>query len=160
MCKVHVFTKSGLGDAPFRFLGVHENVFDNGDGTTKGGGTCAHCGKGIRWEYLIQSTDGKKSTVGCDCILKIGDDKLAKDIAPEKLRLEREARERRAKANFDKLLPDYQEALVKLAHVPHPNSYFANEGKTMVDYFDYMTNGSTATKVKYMKAAIKRANNL
>ncbi len=80
----HKFTESGLGKAPFRFVGVHENAFKLPDGTSKAGGSCSHCGTGIRWEFHIISADGVRSKVGSDCIHKAGDKGLI-DIAKEEI---------------------------------------------------------------------------
>jgi hypothetical protein len=53
---------------------VSENVWDNGDGTTKGGGVCDYCGTGIRWEFWIKGSvaGAKQFKVGCDCVAKTG----------------------------------------------------------------------------------------
>ena len=67
---MHPFQKSGLGQAPFKCIGVQENVFAMPDGSTKGGGSCDYCGTGIRWEFLIASDDGRSFKVGCDCVEK------------------------------------------------------------------------------------------
>jgi hypothetical protein len=70
----HPFEKSGLGKAPFSCTHVTENVFDNGDGTTKAGGCCDYCGTGIRWEFWIKGSvaGAKQFKVGCDCVAKTG----------------------------------------------------------------------------------------
>ena len=70
----HPFEKSGLGKAPFSCTGVSENVWENGDGTTKGGGVCDYCGTGIRWEFWIKGSvaGAKQFKVGCDCVAKTG----------------------------------------------------------------------------------------
>ena len=70
----HPFEKSGLGKAPFSCTHVTENVFDNGDGTTKGGGCCDYCGTGIRWEFWIKGSvaGARQFKVGCDCVAKTG----------------------------------------------------------------------------------------
>jgi len=67
---MHPFERSGLGIAPFRCVGVTENVFVMADGSTKAGGTCSHCGTGIRFEFHIRSSDDRKFKVGCDCVAK------------------------------------------------------------------------------------------
>lgn len=67
---MHPFEKSGLGIAPFRCVGVQENVFVHADGSTKAGGSCHYCGTGIRWEFLIQGQDDRIFKVGCDCVEK------------------------------------------------------------------------------------------
>jgi hypothetical protein len=69
----HAFQVSGLGLAPFKFVGMNENVIRHGDGSTQPGGSCDFCGTGIRYEFLIESADHKVSKVGCDCIQKTGD---------------------------------------------------------------------------------------
>jgi len=70
----HPFEKAGLGKAPFSCTGVSENVWDNGDGTTKGGGVCDYCGTGIRWEFWIKGSiaGARQFKVGCDCVAKTG----------------------------------------------------------------------------------------
>lgn len=70
----HPFEKANLGKAPFSCTGVTENVFDNGDGTTKAGGCCDYCGTGIRWEFWIKGSiaGAKQFKVGCDCVAKTG----------------------------------------------------------------------------------------
>jgi len=68
MTHVHAFTESGLGKAPFTLVGMRENAFSIGDGNTKAGGSRDHCGTGIRWEFVVRSSDGKTSTVGSSCI--------------------------------------------------------------------------------------------
>ena len=70
----HPFEKSGLGKAPFSCTHVTENVWDNGDGTTKAGGFCDYCGTGIRWEFWIKGSiaGAKQFKVGCDCVAKTG----------------------------------------------------------------------------------------
>lgn len=91
MTTTHKFTLTGLGEAPFRFLGVSENAFRNADGTTRAGGTCDHCGTCIRWEFRIRSADGVKSKVGSDCIMKAGDRGLINAAKAEQNRRKREA---------------------------------------------------------------------
>ena len=70
----HPFEKAKLGTAPFSCTHVTENVWDNGDGTTKGGGVCDYCGMGIRWEFWIKGSikGAKQFKVGCDCVAKTG----------------------------------------------------------------------------------------
>jgi hypothetical protein len=68
----HPFEKSGLGQAPFRCVGVTENVFMLPDGGSKAGGCCDYCFTGIRYEFHIESADEKNFKVGCDCVRKAG----------------------------------------------------------------------------------------
>jgi len=70
---LHLFERAGLGKAPFKFVGMSEKRFPNGDGTFKPGGSCDYCGTGILYEFHLRSADGKTFKVGCDCIEKAGD---------------------------------------------------------------------------------------
>ena len=93
---LHPFEKAGLGVAPFRCIGVRENVYLVGDGSSKAGGSCDYCGTGIRWEYLINSTAGKMFKVGCDCVAKTGS--IVRGFKEERTKLRRAITESRTKA--------------------------------------------------------------
>jgi hypothetical protein len=68
---MHPFEVAGLGKAPFRCVGVSENVYVTAGGAHRqAGGSCDYCGTGIRWEYSIISSDQKRFVVGCDCVEK------------------------------------------------------------------------------------------
>tara|TARA_R110002126_G_scaffold226772_7_gene371470 strand:+ start:156 stop:683 length:528 start_codon:yes stop_codon:yes gene_type:complete len=82
---MHVFTRSKLGSAPFRCVGVFQQVgpIVLSDGTQVGSpgqamGVCAHCGTGIADCYQIKSADGKTFVVGSSCVEKTGDAGLIK----------------------------------------------------------------------------------
>ena len=92
---MHPFQKSGLGIAPFRCVGVSENVYSTGGGHSQPGGTCDYCGTGIRWEFHIESSDGKEFDVGCDCVAKTYREYGGEIANFRKVRLEH-ARQRRA----------------------------------------------------------------
>ena len=79
MTTTHAFTESGLGQAPFRFVGFDEEP----DG-------CRHCGTGIRNRFHIVSADGVHSVVGSTCIEKTGDQGLIDIAKAEKNRRARE----------------------------------------------------------------------
>ncbi len=64
----HRWELAGLGIAPFVYMGMHEEVFRMPDGSSKAGGSCDYCGQGIRYVFRVQSSDGRKFKVGCDCI--------------------------------------------------------------------------------------------
>lgn len=97
---VHPFERAGLGKAPFRFLGVEENVIKHPDGREQAGGCCDYCYTGIRYEFRILSSDGRVSKVGCDCILKLdrADNRLIKQAEAAKLAIERTKRKQREEA--------------------------------------------------------------
>jgi hypothetical protein len=96
LVSVHPFNH--LGVAPFRFVGMTENAFRNPDGTTKAGGSCDHCGTGIRWECHVEDANGRRFKVGNDCIAKVGDHKLIKASHAAKLERQREARAEKREA--------------------------------------------------------------
>jgi len=82
---MHVFTRSKLGAAPFRCIGVHQKLgpIRMADGTEIGYpgqpmGVCAHCGTGIADCYVIRSAEGHEFVVGSSCVEKTGDAGLLK----------------------------------------------------------------------------------
>jgi len=74
MKQVHVFTFSGLGQAPFSLCKPQESgVF-----------FCEHCGTVLKNRFFIKSADGKVSVVGIDCLNKTGDNGLIDAVKAEK----------------------------------------------------------------------------
>lgn len=74
MKQVHVFTLSGLGQAPFSLCKPQESgVF-----------FCEHCGTVLKHRFFIKSADGKVSVVGIDCLNKTGDNGLIDAVKAEK----------------------------------------------------------------------------
>ncbi len=103
--KIHVFELAGLGQAPFKCVGMYAipsaglaeknpdayNAALREMPTGYRCGTCNYCGHPIMNNYLINSADGKKFAVGCECVFKTGDTglttearEIAKKIAREK----------------------------------------------------------------------------
>lgn len=78
--KVHIFEAAGLGQAPFRLVGMTEKVYRAADGTTFACGTCAFCGTGIRYAFEVNGADGSKFVVGSDCITRIDDTVLVNQL--------------------------------------------------------------------------------
>lgn len=145
MCQttIHPFEKAGLGKAPFHYVGMVEQEMKYGERvigsvggieiTTKPGGTCEFCGHYILNIFMVESSDGKRFKVGCDCIKKVGDNNLVKLVSKDvkKMKEQREvARIQEAKA----ALPTAH----KLFGQSHPNAYHASQGKTMVHYLEWM----------------------
>jgi len=140
---IHRFELAGLGKAPFQFTGkVTETVFVACPGATpKSGSSCDYCGTGIRYEFWLRSADQKEFKVGCDCIHKAGDRGLIKQIAAAERKLRdaknqaakarREAKKESRIASAKSNLPSVRGAL---ASRPHPSSYFANQGRSLLDY--------------------------
>ena len=83
---LHPFEAAGLGLAPFRCVGVRENVYSAAPGHRQPGGTCQYCGQGIMYECMIQSKDGKVFKVGIDCVRKCDrDDNRALTVAEREM---------------------------------------------------------------------------
>ena len=120
---VHIFTRSGLGLAPFRCIGVFQDIGPKtlADGSQVGSegqamGSCAHCGTGIADCYQIQSADGKTFSVGSSCVEKTGDAGLIKSYknSPEVRALQaakRKSLDARKSAELKELLEANKEAL-------------------------------------------------
>jgi hypothetical protein len=94
----HPFERAGLGRAPFRCVGYSENVYSACPGHVQPGGTCCYCGQGIRYEAIICSDDGKRFTVGFDCVAKLHRDDNVLASEADRLRHVQQS-ERRAKAS-------------------------------------------------------------
>lgn len=107
--ELHPFERSGLGRAPFKCVGMAEvpspslaaanpaaynaalRMLPRGYGC----GSCAYCGMGLRYNYLIHSADGQTFAVGSECVFKTDDKRLgaeAKRIENAKRREESAAK--------------------------------------------------------------------
>lgn len=158
---IHTFERAGLGLAPFRFTGtVSEKVHCVPGGTPKAGSSCDYCGTGIRYEFWVESSDGKTFKVGCDCIHKTGDSGLIRQISVAERQL-RDAKNKKAKAaklakenarlaNALEILPSVQGTL---ADQPHPRGRM---GETLLDYVRWMiANGFAKSIIGYIEQAAK-----
>lgn len=143
---IHRFEKAGLGKAPFHFTGeVTEKTYCACPGApVQAGSTCDYCGTCIRYEFWVRSADGKEFKTGCDCIHKTGDRGLIQQIsiAERKLRDVKNAKAKERKAA--KLAERIAAAMTKLptvrgtlANQPHPNAYYASQGRTLLDYVQW-----------------------
>jgi hypothetical protein len=108
----HPFTTSGLGRAPFRFIGFatipspslgeqNPTAYSNALAAlprdlANGCGSCAHCGTPIMNICIVQNADGKKWGIGCDCIRKTDDAKLVRASVLARRAHEKELRRLRA----------------------------------------------------------------
>jgi hypothetical protein len=164
---VHPFERAGLGKAPFRYLGCRRLVgplrFAQADGTVlevgaegQPMGTCSFCSQGIAECHSVKSADGKRFTVGCDCIARIhGDERTplrsAAEAASRKLRNAAAKARRDAKATTEQvelaaLLAD-EAARAKLAALPGPKF------GTMLEHAEFMATRAGATgRAKALKA--------
>jgi hypothetical protein len=147
----HRFELAGLGKAPFRFTGMAEKTHQACHGAPiLPGSTCDYCGTCIRYEFWCKSSDDKAFKVGCDCIHKVDDAGLVRQIsaAERQLRDQKNAAAKAKKADKTKARVDA--AVAKLPSVrtilsgqPHPNAYFAGEGRTLLHYVTWcLENGA------------------
>lgn len=70
LAALHLFERAGMGKAPFRVKGYSKTP----------GTTCDYCGTPCVYVALIESADGQKWKVGCDCVHKVGDAGLLQHI--------------------------------------------------------------------------------
>lgn len=146
---IHCFEAAGLGKAPFRYVGiVHQEisygqrVIGSAGGvaiTTKPGGTCDYCGTYIVNMFTIESADGNRFKVGCDCIEKTGDAGLMKKVKSEINAAKRLRRreQRIAQEKADRELCETFD-LNALSHLDHPTPERAACGETMADWARWM----------------------
>lgn len=178
---VHPFEEAGLGLAPFKFIGVFEDrgphrFVDKATGVEmeigapgQPMGSCAYCGQGIALCCTILSADGKRFTVGCDCVAKVArsDNRVSPILTEvERWKKERAAEKREAKrqAAWQRSLEVRAEARAALAadpslgaDRPHPMDFRAAQGATLRDYWTWCLEHGGATSWRATAAAIAAA---
>jgi hypothetical protein len=157
MTAVHPFEQSGNGKAPFRYVGIVHQEIAYGEAvvgsvggclmTTKPGGTCDYCGQYILNMFRVESADGNRFKVGCDCIAKVDETAPVRNVSQMRADIKRMKAERdlariiQARANM--------EHAHSLKSQPHPTAFMASNGKTLHDYAGWLfTNGGTAGKLR------------
>lgn len=162
----HPFNNCGV--APFEFAGYAERLYwpckdISGNINTSvppmAGGTCAHCGACIRNAYIIKDATGKCFDVGCDCLEKLSiEPRIISAALAKKKVIDRLKRKEKAASDLATFEPQYEAVKAVLVTMPHPSEFWARNGRTLADYYDYCLRGCVASgKVKHMKAAIKAA---
>jgi hypothetical protein len=138
---VHVFETAGLGKAPYKFIGVTQVTYHaTHDAPAQPGSMCMFCATGICYQFWLDSSDGKRFFVGSDCIEKSGDTGLMSRIEPflkkheKEMRLEREDRYISEFTKFVAADVDGYWNRAAFKALPHPNNYWASQGKTLGDY--------------------------
>jgi len=164
---VHPFERSGLGVAPFRFLGLTVEVgpIRLPDGITAIGspgqpmGTCDHCGQGIKYVCHIGSADGKRFKVGCDCVRKLArasnckTDPVIRAIADARRKKDREARQAREAKAIAEGRARFEANRAALEAMPHPQEWRAEKGESYADSVDWMMkNAGNAGKLRVLAA--------
>lgn len=104
--KIHLWEAAGLGVAPFRVVGLAEMpslslaehnpaAYQNAMQSLPRGygiGSCRCCAAGLKNNYLIESSDGKKFAVGSECVNKAGDGGLVDKMRYIKRQVDRDKR--------------------------------------------------------------------
>tara|TARA_R110002167_G_scaffold143958_2_gene333718 strand:- start:57003 stop:57533 length:531 start_codon:yes stop_codon:yes gene_type:complete len=144
----HVFETAGLGLAPFRFIGAIEDrgphkVVINGVQCEVGApgqpmGTCAYCGQGIAICCRIESADGKRFTVGSDCVAKTGDKGLKALVRKEATKRTKVREEARVDELRYRLVNDL-ELIASLEARPHPQGFKNRETGEDLSLLDQVT---------------------
>jgi hypothetical protein len=155
----HPFERSGLGRAPFRFVGCYESrgPLNLGDGRTVGApgqpmGTCAHCGMGIAVCCTIQDADGKRFVVGSVCVNKTADAGLIKQTRTAMNTRLAAARQDKAVKRKAWIEANLEAARATLQSQPHPGGY---DGKTAYDWAVWMTKNAGDAGRKKVEAALR-----
>lgn len=106
---VHPFEKSGLGTAPFYCVGMCEIPSPSLAAHNPTAymmamadlprdlsvGSCAYCGMGIKYNFIINGATGRRFVVGSECVNRTGDAGLVKSVKGERSRVAREKRDLR-----------------------------------------------------------------
>ncbi len=153
---MHPFELAGLGQAPFRYVGIQDQNISYGMATgkingieisTKPGGTCAYCGTGIVNLFNIESADGNRFHVGCECVRKTGDTVLIRQVDDDKRKMESARRKEKKEANLSARLEElrtwFRANRHLVAQIPHPNLFRAGEGETYLNYLDWIEENTT-----------------
>ncbi len=165
---IHVFEKANLGKAPFEFIEIISRrgpiKLDNGQQVGAPGqpmGTCDYCGTGIADCYLIESADGKRFEVGCECVMKTGDrglkrviDQATKDMNKKKA----DEKKARTSRKLEELLSD-ESVQSSLLSLPHPSEKMAGSGFTRLDWaifmFEKAGDAGRRSAVKFIESLTK-----
>jgi hypothetical protein len=145
---VHIFQAAGLGVGPFKLHHV------SGEG-----GKCQYCATPILWRFYLNGIDGSTFFVGSDCVMKTGDAGLMKIVDAEVKRRMAEARKVREDAKLASVKESMKDAnvLAKLATLPHPNGYYARNGKTLADYASWIVKYGGKTAMLNLGKTIAKA---
>ena len=157
----HKFELAGLGLAPFRFVGLTDNVITYPDGTSKAGSSCDYCGTGIRSECWILSADGKRSKVGCNCIEKVGDKGLLRAFknSPEFRSAKRAKEQAKATTVFENLRALIADNTEQLRALPHPRQFVDRKtGRplTFLDQVEWLFQNSGRSGRARLLVALKK----
>jgi len=160
--RVHRWERAGRGKAPFRVVGhyvaePYQAVPGDPNCPLLPGAACDVCGQAISGVFRIRSADGREFKVGEDCVLKASSDdrNLRRDVNKVKTAA-RHAREG-AKVEDVRGLLAREEVRAALAALPHPREWAAKQGRTLLDWAEWMMqNAGVRGKVEVGKVIAAR----
>jgi len=115
---IHKWEDAGHGKAPFKVVGICEipapslaehnpSAYEKAMKSLPHGyrvGSCGVCGMGLSVNFLINSADGNKFAVGCECVKKAGDHGMIETVKLMKNKRNRQiAQEKREAAHQAKV---------------------------------------------------------
>lgn len=166
---LHPFERAGLGKAPFKYLGVFQDVgpktvIVNGLEMQVGApgqpmGTCNYCGQGIKDCYRVRGASGDEFIVGCDCVRKLSRsdnerrDPVIAAIDRDRRKLVTERRHVREDARIAEGVAWFEEHLrAKAEKMAHGQKWRAEQGETLADEWDWwMNHAGRAGKLKFIR---------
>lgn len=140
--KGHRFERCGF-IPPYQFTGYEKKPSYN-PSTGHGGTVCDYCGTYIINVFWIEDGNGKRFKVGSDCVKHLNDTKLVTVVEGVIEKQEKERRIAKRIAEHEALCKEFEACLPTLAKYPHPNDYFAKQGKTLADYYLFTLNRKQA----------------
>ena len=155
--RVHKFAIAGLGAGPYAFLGVTTAIFRAApDAPAQPGTCCDYCGTGIMFVFHLRSSDGHSFKVGSDCIHKTEDTTLIGEIAEAERAHRRQVTEDRETRQIAEFAPHLESFLASFVSEPHPNQFYASQGKTKADYLRFCwTNSGRSGRAQYARRWLK-----
>lgn len=162
----HPFEKAGFGRPPFRYVGHTESVvIDYPGASPRPGSSCDYCGAAIRDVFFVESADGKKFKVGCDCVKKterrdnVADRKfttaIEKIVKAKRNAAARERNARKGEAATTALIAILGNAAHRetLAAMPHP---YGREGGYLASCEWLLDHAGTTGRVALLKSLIAK----
>lgn len=121
----HLFEKAGLGEAPFKVIARHWSALVS---------SCDYCGHPIMEICVIEDRRRRTFKVGNVCIEKTGDEGLIQELR----RLRRAAKGKKDLARIETAKAQLELVGDALSAQPHPFDYLSRQGKTLLDYIEWL----------------------